>query len=86
MADCDLVVLPCGQWTGGHSTPIVAEAPSHGDRTLTDKTNRLTYPIPGLDACGGMVGGLFHSNYPGGTGLMAGAVFGRIASASAAGE
>jgi tricarballylate dehydrogenase len=36
-------------------------------------------------ACGEMVGGLFHANYPGGTGLMAGAVFGRIAGASAAG-
>lgn len=42
-------------------------------------------PIPGLFACGEMVGGLFHGNYPGGTGLMAGAVFGRIAGASAAG-
>jgi tricarballylate dehydrogenase len=234
--------LPCGQWTGCHSTPIDAEAPPHGDRTLTDKTNRLSYPfgilldahgrrffdegedfqlytyaklggiilnqprgvafqvfdakvahlleerystgrpatadslsalveqlpvdrarcrltleaynaavedgtfdptirdglrttglavpksnwaqrldtppftawpvtggitftfggvkvdaraqvqstswtpIPGLYACGEMVGGLFHSNYPGGTGLMSGAVFGRIAGASAAGE
>ena len=28
---------------------------------------------------------LFQSNYPGGTGLMSGAVFGRIAGASAAG-
>jgi tricarballylate dehydrogenase len=36
-------------------------------------------------AGGEMVGGLFHGNYPGGTGLMAGAVFGRIAGASAAG-
>ena len=41
-------------------------------------------PIPGLFACGEMVGGLFHYNYPGGTGLMSGAVFGRIAGASAA--
>jgi tricarballylate dehydrogenase len=43
-------------------------------------------PIPGLYACGEMVGGLFHGNYPGGTGLMSGAVFGRIAGAAAAGE
>jgi len=42
-------------------------------------------PIPRLYACGEMVGGLFHGNYPGGTGLMSGAVFGRIAGASAAG-
>jgi tricarballylate dehydrogenase len=37
--------LPCGQWTGCHSTPIDAGAPPHGDRTLTDKTNRLSYPF-----------------------------------------
>jgi tricarballylate dehydrogenase len=40
-------------------------------------------PIPGLYAAGEMVGGLFYENYPGGAGLMAGAVFGRIAGASA---
>ncbi len=34
-------------------------------------------PIPGLYACGELVGGLFYNNYPGGTGLMNGAVFGR---------
>jgi tricarballylate dehydrogenase len=39
--------------------------------------------IPGLFACGEMVGGLFHNNYPGGSGLMSGAVFGRIAGRSA---
>ena len=43
-------------------------------------------PIPGLYACGEMVGGLFHTNYPGGTGLMSGAVFGRLAGTNAAGE
>jgi tricarballylate dehydrogenase len=43
-------------------------------------------PIPGLYACGEMVGGLFHTNYPGGTGLMSGAVFGRLAGSHAAGE
>jgi tricarballylate dehydrogenase len=41
-------------------------------------------PIPGLYAAGEMVGGLFYFNYPGGTGLTSGAVFGRIAGASAA--
>jgi tricarballylate dehydrogenase len=40
--------------------------------------------IPGLYAAGELVGGLFYGNYPGGTGLMAGAVFGRIAGAAAA--
>ena len=42
-------------------------------------------PIPGLYAAGELVGGLFHGNYPGGTGLTAGAVFGRRAGAHAAG-
>jgi tricarballylate dehydrogenase len=41
-------------------------------------------PIPGLYTCGEMVGGLFHHNYPGGSGLMSGAVFGKIAGANAA--
>lgn len=41
-------------------------------------------PIPGLYACGELVGGIFYFNYPGGTGLTSGAVFGRIAGASAA--
>ncbi|HVC43720.1 MAG TPA: FAD-dependent tricarballylate dehydrogenase TcuA [Candidatus Binataceae bacterium] len=40
-------------------------------------------PIAGLYAAGEMVGGLFYFNYPGGTGLMSGAVFGRIAGTSA---
>ncbi|MCH6588793.1 MAG: FAD-dependent tricarballylate dehydrogenase TcuA, partial [Proteobacteria bacterium] len=35
--------------------------------------------IPGLYAAGELVGGLFYFNYPGGTGLMSGAVFGRLA-------
>lgn len=33
-------------------------------------------PIPGLFCAGEMVGGLFYGNYPGGSGLTAGAVFG----------
>ena len=41
-------------------------------------------PIPGLYAAGELVGGLFYNNYPGGSGLMAGSVFGRIAGRSAA--
>ncbi len=36
-------------------------------------------PIPGLLACGEALGGLFSGNYPGGSGLAAGAVFGRRA-------
>jgi tricarballylate dehydrogenase len=40
--------------------------------------------IPGLYAAGELVGGIFFHNYPGGTGLMSGAVFGRRAGVSAA--
>ncbi len=42
-------------------------------------------PIPGLYAAGELVGGLFYHNYPGGAGLMAGAVFGKLAGEHAAG-
>lgn len=41
-------------------------------------------PIPGLYAAGELVAGLFYENYPGGAGLMAGAVFGKLAGAHAA--
>ena len=41
-------------------------------------------PIRGLYAAGELVGGLFYFNYPGGTGLTSGAVFGKIAGQSAA--
>lgn len=41
-------------------------------------------PIPGLYAAGELVGGLFYFNYPGGTGLMSGSVFGRQAGTNAA--
>jgi len=41
-------------------------------------------PIPGLYAAGELVGGIFYFNYPGGTGLTNGSVFGKIAGTSAA--
>ena len=41
-------------------------------------------PIPGLYAAGELVGGIFYFNYPGGSGLTNGSVFGRIAGANAA--
>jgi tricarballylate dehydrogenase len=41
-------------------------------------------PLPGLFAAGELVGGLFFHNYPGGTGLTAGAVYGRRAGYAAA--
>ncbi|KAJ7288467.1 hypothetical protein C8J57DRAFT_1280363 [Mycena rebaudengoi] len=48
---------------------------------ISDKTSKV---IPGLFCTGEMVGGLFYGNYPGGSGLMAGAVFGRRAGVAAA--
>ena len=41
-------------------------------------------PLPGLFAAGELVGGLFYFNYPGGSGLTAGAVFGRLAGRNSA--
>jgi tricarballylate dehydrogenase len=40
-------------------------------------------PIRGLYAAGELVGGIFYFNYPGGSGLCSGAVFGKIAGTSA---
>ncbi|MFC7156995.1 FAD-dependent tricarballylate dehydrogenase TcuA [Halomarina halobia] len=39
--------------------------------------------VPGLYAAGNSTGGLFHHNYPGGTGLMNAAVYGKLAAESA---
>ncbi|MGP9783374.1 FAD-dependent tricarballylate dehydrogenase TcuA [Glutamicibacter sp. AOP12-B1-11] len=41
--------------------------------------NEEGQPVPGLFVCGEMLGGLFSANYPGGSGLAAGVVFGRRA-------
>jgi tricarballylate dehydrogenase len=50
------------------------------DARALDRANR---PILGLHAAGELVGGLFYGNYPGGSGLTSGAVFGRRAGTSA---
>jgi tricarballylate dehydrogenase len=57
-----------------------------GVRITTDGEvmNTDYQPIRGLYAAGELVGGLFYFNYPGGSGLTSGAVFGRIAGTSAA--
>lgn len=60
-----------------------------GLRVLADRAQVVdteNVPIPGLFAAGELVGGLFYGNYPGGTGLMSGSVFGRVAGTSAAAE
>lgn len=46
--------------------------------------NQDELPIHGLFASGEMVGGLFYHNYPGGSGLMSGSVFGKTSGESAA--
>ncbi len=43
-------------------------------------------PIRGLYAAGELVGGIFYFNYPGGSGLINGAVFGKLAGATAAAD
>ena len=54
------------------------------DRETGQVLNVHFHKIPGLYCAGEMVGGLFYFNYPSGTGLVSGAVFGRIAGAGAA--
>ena len=46
--------------------------------------SQSNHEIPGLYCVGEMLGGLFYGNYPGGSGLTSGAVFGRRAGAAAA--
>jgi len=46
--------------------------------------DEASLPISGLYAAGEMVGGLFYFNYPGGSGLMSAAVFGKAAGKAAA--
>ena len=53
------------------------------DARVVDRAGR---PLPGLYAAGELVGGLFFHNYPGGSGLTAGAVFGRRAGYAAAAQ
>ena len=90
------LVPPKSNWAQRLDTPPFVAYPVTGGITFTfggvrvnDRAQVMSTswaPIPGLYACGEMVGGLFHINYPGGTGLMSGAVFGRLAGAQAAGE
>ena len=80
-------------WAVKLDTPPYVSYPVTGGITFTFGGLKITKdaqvvatdwkPMPGLYTCGEMVGGLFHYNYPLGTGLMSGAVFGRIAGRSA---
>ena len=53
----------------------------NGETSVLDEQG---HPINGLYAAGELVGGLYYHNYPGGSGLMAGAVFGRFAGLTSA--
>jgi len=60
---------------------------TYGGLKVNDAGSVLTKDgaaIPGLFACGEMVGGVFFAGYPGGSGLTSGAVFGRRAGYGAA--
>lgn len=60
---------------------------SYGGLRVNEKTQVLDtreQPIVGLYAIGEMSGGVFHFNYPSGTGLVKGTITGRMAAAEAA--
>jgi tricarballylate dehydrogenase len=88
------LAIPKSNWAGAlENPPFEAYAVTCGitftfgglkvttDAQVLDTSH---HPIPGLFTAGEMLGGLFYFNYPGATGLMSGAVFGRIAGQSAA--
>jgi tricarballylate dehydrogenase len=52
--------------------------------TQTEVMNTSEAAIPGLYACGEIIGGLWYVNYPGGSGMTQGTAFGRIAGRNAA--
>jgi tricarballylate dehydrogenase len=52
--------------------------------TKTEVLHTTNRPIPGLYACGEMVGGIFYVGYAGGSGMTQGSAFGRIAGQEAA--
>ena len=51
--------------------------------TIAQVINSTASPFPACLPAGELVGGIFYFNYPGGTGLTNGAVFGRVAGQSA---
>ncbi len=88
------LALPKSNWAQRLDTPPFKAFPVTGGITFTygglkvDDGGAVTRddgdPIPGLFACGEIVGGVFFHGYPGGAGLTSGAVFGRIAGQGAA--
>lgn len=90
------LALPKSNWATKIDEPPYHAYPATGGITFTFGGLKINpeaqvigtdwRPIPGLYTCGEMVGGLFHYNYPGGSGLVSGQVFGRIAGRNAAKE
>jgi tricarballylate dehydrogenase len=88
------LAVPKSNWAGLLDTPPYSAYAVTCGITFTFGGLRITADgavvdvggqvIDGLFACGELVGGLFYFNYPGGSGLTAGAVFGRIAGTAAA--
>ncbi|MEM7274347.1 MAG: FAD-dependent tricarballylate dehydrogenase TcuA [Actinomycetota bacterium] len=85
---------PKSNWAQALDTPPFQAFPVTGGITFTygglhvDRNGGVLRDdgtaIPGLHACGELVGGVFLAGYPGGSGLTAGAVFGRRAGHGAA--
>ncbi|MEL6167280.1 MAG: FAD-dependent tricarballylate dehydrogenase TcuA [Pseudomonadota bacterium] len=85
--------VPRSNWAQVLDTPPFRAYPVTGGITFTygglavsDRgavLNEADAEIPGLFACGEMVGGVFYEGYPGGSGLTSGAVFGRLAGSHA---
>ena len=81
--------LPKSNWAQRIDTPPFKAYPVTGGITFTYGGLKVSeaggvvredgHDIPGLYACGEMVGGVFFNGYPGGSGLTSGAVFGRRA-------
>ncbi len=88
------LALPKSNWATAIDTPPFEAHPLAFGVTFTFGGVRIDargcvldvedVAIPGLYAAGEMVGGLFYFNYPGGSGLVSAAVFGRIAGRAAA--
>lgn len=86
--------LPKSNWAQRIDTPPFRAYPVTGGITFTygglevsdtgGVVHEAGHDIPGLFACGELVGGVFFNGYPGGSGLTSGAVFGRRAGQGAA--
>ncbi|MGI9417603.1 MAG: FAD-dependent tricarballylate dehydrogenase TcuA [Geminicoccaceae bacterium] len=88
------LALPKSNWAQTIDTPPFKAYPVTGGITFTygglkvDGAGAVLREdgtaIPGLHACGELIGGVFFEGYPGGSGLTSGAVFGRRAGDGAA--